>query len=179
MKRKQIDTTRWLSSSEYACAWGERNALLLKIMLDCVPNTHPLTYTEYGCGPHSPFTSIANQNFRHGYRVDIKQWDSGVLLCDLNSTIENLLYSDVGILSGVIEYLTDPEVVLKELGSYHDRLLLSYAPYQDGSLEDRCINNGWRNHYSLYDFIKVANNFGFIENVGEWKGQVLFLLKHR
>lgn len=150
----------------------------MQLILDCIPDVSDLSYTEYGCGPFSPFTSIANQYFKNGYRADIKKWDENVIECDLNKNIGNIPKSNIGVLSGVIEYLTSPESIFEKLGSIHNRLLLSYAPYIDGELEKRCIKKGWRNHYNLYDFIQITKYFGFIEHVGKWGGQTLLLLRN-
>lgn len=180
MNRKDINTARWLSVNEYSQTWQERNDRLLQLLIDCVSNTNNLTYTEYGCGPYAPFTAICREMLGCGIRADIKQWDEDIVLCDLNTMSCQPLKTNIGVLSGVVEYLTDPRTVFDSLRGCHERLLISYAPFNNKiTLTDRILKNGWRNHYSLYDFVQIVNHFGYIENIGDWRGQMLLLLRSK
>lgn len=175
---KKITTDRWLQEDQFSPKWKVRNELLFNLIDERLPDLSSLSYSEYGCGPFSPFTSLAVEKFSENYRLDIKAWDENVLICDLNNISKSPPpYSDIGVLSGVLEYITSPEQTLDQLKNFHDRLLISYATYTDGDLENRVRLKGWRNHYNLYDFIKITKYFGFIENIGQWGRQTLLLLR--
>jgi hypothetical protein len=115
--------------------------------------------------PYSPFTALAGTHFRLANRSNITQWDKEVIICDLNSTTEGIKHSDVGVFSGVIEYLNDPALPLRSLQSFHSYLLISYAAFENGSIEARCVRKRWENHFTLCDFIRILRHFGFIANV--------------
>ena len=180
LARKAIDTTRWLDEAEYSPSWQSRNQSLLTLIEGCGIDCSDLTYTEYGCGPFSPFTRIARSIFKYGCRADIKKWDEEVIQFDLNGKLDGLARTDIGVFSGVVEYLTDPKKTFHRMRHYHRRLLISYAHYDVGdNLIDRCVKNGWRNHFSLYDLTKVIAQFGYIENASEWERQTCLLIRHR
>lgn len=119
-----------------------------------------------------------------------------VIQCDLNETCNPLVETDIGVFSGVLEYLNDLNHIFEEMKSYHSRLLFSYAVLSrrnslknvltrrksnfDHAIEtirERSLVDGWRNHFTIWDIEAISRHFGFIENVGKWGSHALFLVK--
>lgn len=112
--------TRWLNAASYDEKWAARSEELLSMFFEYADRTRQWTFSEYGCGPYAPFKKLASA--RDGYQVntyDLKSWDHNNEVVDLNSTPLDVRTSDVGVLSGVCEYLNDLETVLKSLSQFH------------------------------------------------------------
>lgn len=188
-KADYLSKSRWFDRWQFSEKWSKRNSLLLRLLENVGLEHRQLSFSEYGCGPHRPFkqslTAIGFDGVIHS--LDMNQWQDDVIPVDLEFIdLERIPDSDVGVLSGVLEYLHKPEQVLTCLTFKHQYLLVSYRTFQiepSGDLEkystelNARAKNGWKTHLQLSDLLKVIDNFGFILAAETWRNQTLFLLK--
>ena len=180
--------TRWLSAASYDEKWVARSEELLSMFFQYEDKAKQWTFSEYGCGPYAPFKRLASD--REGYQVntyDLKSWDHNNEVVDLNSTPLDVRTSDVGVLSGVCEYLNDLETVLKSLSQFHQYFLISYASvplsmeFHDAKyikeIRMRSVNRGWRNHLNIKEFIGLVSTIGYVAHIGTWDRQTLLYVR--
>jgi hypothetical protein len=191
--RKQLPKVssqgHWLQKSSYPDWWIERSELLFSLFHGSAHFNETTTFSEYGCGPHMPFRSAVAKNYpqMNCHALDLKAWDSGVIVADLDKAdISALPNSDCGVLCGVIEYLRSPAATFGALSTKHSLLLFSYC-YSDmvstrlpkekvQSLAARAAM-GWRNHLSIDRLVTDLSSFGYICEISHWRDQALILAK--
>ncbi|MEX1201135.1 MAG: hypothetical protein WEB02_10140 [Methylophaga sp.] len=184
-----LSKTRWFEQRQFSEKWAKRNQLLLQLIKTAKLDHQQLNFSEYGCGPHQSFRQALTELGFSGvvHSLDMNQWHDNVIQIDLESAdFDRVPQADVGVLSGVLEYLHRPEKVLTGLAAKHDFLLVSYRVFEyqpHGAMEKYTaeINaraaNGWKTHLILPELLKVVDNFGFILAAESWRNQCLFLLK--
>lgn len=178
---------RWFDETSYANSWGTRNADMLALFDKTIANSNTMSFAEYGCGPHAPFSAeVAKSSSREVIRWDMKRWDENVRTIDFNKKISGLLSTDVGVLSGVLEYINDIDNTLDALSSVHKYLLISYANRQTTAsfaefaamIDHRQSKNGWRSHLSTEEIVNILSRFGFIKAMSIWQNhQVLAIVE--
>lgn len=185
MQDKTI-TQRWLSPDSYHESWIERSKLLFNMFyMKEYEKGHDYSISEYGCGYYAPMSKIVEEFENiHPIKYDIKKWDDHTNLCDFNTNDFGVEETDIGALSGVCEYLNSIESTLNTLKCKHKYLLISYAYLPKDSdvnqlsiIKHRANTDGWRNHHSLLEFVKILQNIGVIQDVETWRAQALFLVK--
>lgn len=190
-QKDKTATSRWEQSSVYNPAWKDRSRALISLTnkMGLLRLNEPQVHVaEFGCGYYSPvndfFADMTNVSVS---RFDIKPWDSGVKVVDFNKEWSLDKNFNVGFLSGVLEYLNDVECTLKKLLRHCEVVSFSYAfmpvsvTFKDSdylnNMSHRINTNGWRNHFSLQDIVKLASSIGTISAIGYWNNQVLFSLR--
>lgn len=188
-KADYLSKLRWFERRQFSEKWAKRNQLLLQLLTAAGLEYHQLSFSEYGCGPQQPFRKALSETGFSGQLncLDMKQWQDDVIQVDLElADFDQVPQTDVGVLSGVLEYLHDPQQVLANLASRHQFLLVSYRvfEYQSHDAIDTYIvelnaraANGWKTHLTLPDLLQVVDKFGFILAADSWRNQCLFLLK--
>jgi hypothetical protein len=160
---------------------------MLALFDSSVPDAQEASFAEYGCGPDAPFaTSVAASGPRTVRTYDRKRWHADCGLVDFNTgATKEMPKTDVGVLSGVLEYLDDVPATLALLGQHHRFGLFSYACWTETSgsagisaLDHRCHRGGWHNHYTLPQIAEIASSVGVILRVGESLGQVLLAVSY-
>lgn len=190
----KTETGRWREEKSYKKDWIARSERLMYLFLDREDQGKQWSFAEFGCGPYAPFSELARgkDNFSVN-RYDIKQWDGGVRLSDLNSPSAEMGTEDVCVLSGVCEYLNSVEDSLRQLGEAYDKFLVSYSYMPDPSrftttthnidvcrlqsLKRRAVEAGWRNHHTLAEFTHILSRVGYICDVNQWRSQALFFVR--
>lgn len=180
--------TRWLSANSYDVKWGERSGELLSMFLDHESKEERWTFSEYGCGPYTPFRKIASTQY--GYHVDcydLKKWSDENEVVDLNEDAISVTKNSVGVLSGVCEYMNDLGKTLALLSEFHQYFLLSYGPvplsseFHDAKylkeIRIRSTSRGWRNHMNMKDLVGVVSAVGYIADIRSWDRQVLLYIR--
>ncbi len=174
---------RWISSDAYDVAWSTRSDALLGIFRNTLSGTDSMTFAEYGCGPNAPFSKAVGHPERC-QRYDIKAWDDGCRIINLNENSFLPATADVAVLSGVLEYMNDPKSTLLRLGAFHRYILLSYHPIRTfqifrasriDEINKRAGQNGWRNHLTLGELFDTVAPCAFPLAVRTMKKQVLML----
>lgn len=167
---------RWKSSQAFSQAWSERNEAMLALFVDLIGRTGPFRFTEYGCGPHTPFSvAVATAGCGETVRYDLNVWEHGNRTIDLNALPFDVETTDVGVLSGVLEYLNDATRTLAVLRGAHSYLLVSYAIMPNKALmadedhvsmlNERCATHGWRNHLDLSELTRLLSKLGYLEGI--------------
>lgn len=176
---------RWLDAGAYGRRWPERSARLLDLFTASEDMARQWTFSEYGRGPHAPFRAAVQA--KHAFDVtgyDLRVWDADTQVVDLNDPGFSVRHTDVGVLSGVCEYLHRIEATLAILARHHSAFLLSYAAVPLTSLTSdrrylqqiarRSAERGWRNHMTLPEIVAAIGTVGTIVRVSSWRGQTLF-----
>ena len=178
---------RWDDPSSYDPAWQSRSEYMLALFDASVPDAPSARFSEYGCGPRAPFAAaVTATGDRLVRRYDRKRWCDECGLVDFNTgAVSEMTPTDVGVLSGVLEYLDDVPSTLALLGQHHRYGLISYAYWGEttgsegiAALDRRCHKGGWRNHYTLNQIAEIASTFGVILRAGESLGQVVLLVSY-
>jgi hypothetical protein len=189
--RNKTHTSRWEFADSYSEDWKQRAVLLMELF-----KTHEYVegsknqVVEYGCGAYAPFHNLFHGE--DGFKVskyDIKAWDEETNVIDLNTTEPLLPTSNISIFSGVLEYLNDVPSILRKAIEASDYLLVSYAFMPSAlfldegkflnSINNRAVNNGWRNHYTNKDLVELISTIGVLSAVDVWnQNQSLFLIRN-
>lgn len=97
---------------------------------------------------------------------------NGALLFDMEQDIYPEGEWDVAVLSGVLEYATDPARVLSRVSALAPRLLVSYA--HDGSYDYR-VRQQWRNHLSRAGLEQIiGQSYSRFRSVARWGSQHVY-----
>ncbi|MGE5384971.1 MAG: hypothetical protein ACM3SV_03685 [Betaproteobacteria bacterium] len=180
------DPARWFDKNSFSSTWNSRNADMLALFDKTIENAARMSFSEYGCGPNAPFTAeVAKSSSRKVVRLDMNQWDEGVWAVDLNREIRDLATTDVGVFSGVLEYINNIEKMLESISGFHTHLLLSYAvraplsSFEDfkAAIQHRQVKNGWRSHLSTEEVVNTLSKFGFIKAMSAWQDQLIVVIE--
>jgi hypothetical protein len=193
--QKKDGKFRWHDSNEFKKRWGKRNEALYLLLKECDLLLSELRFVEYGCGPHKPFFNLCGKEFRSGVCCDTKQWEQDTFIVDLNNLNSNLPVGNIGVMSGVLEYLNNPRQVLEKIIKNHEFLLFSYLAIDNEiSLRDKLQGlfkekhefllkkikqrtaNGIRNHFDIAGIFNLIEGKAYIENIGNFNNQILLLL---
>lgn len=187
MKDKTIKQ-RWLSKDSFSEKWSDRSESLLSMFAEREEMDHSWTFSEYGCGPYVPFTKVVAAKYDFSVKTyDIREWDHGNAVLDLNVESFSVEKTDVCVLSGVCEYLNDIRGTLTRLAEYHDHFLISYVcvpsrliskekQYLE-ELRKRVVKHGWRNHHDLPTMVTMLSSLGMISDLDSWNNQTLFYVR--
>jgi hypothetical protein len=189
---KQLSTERWASKVNYDNRWNERTELLLQIAINHNLLNSINSFTEYGCGPNRPLKLFLDKiNFTGKYiEADITKWRDTTKIINLNNCKnEDLEKTDCGVFSGVLEYLDDLPKLFDLIKNKHNYVLFSYSAFNPDyhsevellskiQILSKRANSGWRNHFSLKEFLSIKTDFIIIDT-GYWNGQALFVLAHK
>lgn len=189
--RNKTHTSRWELADSYSEGWKQRAIQLMNLFkkheyLESSKNQ----VGEYGCGAYAPFHKLFNG--KDGFDVskyDIKAWDEETSVIDLNAAELLLPTTNISVFSGVLEYLNDVPSVLRKAMKASDYLLVSYAFMPSAlfldegkflsAINNRAVNNGWRNHYTNKDLVELISTIGVISAIDMWNDhQSLFLIRN-
>lgn len=173
IEARATDVARWSDPSQLEPSWQARSKLASQFI------QIGSRVLDVGCG------AMALERFLplgcHYQPCDVVARDDRTIVCNLNDEPlpENVLREcDLVTLLGVLEYLYEPEKLLKQLVMAGKNLLLSYCAMDWSERLDRRAL-GWVNDLSLADIHKMALDAGFrvqrVERIDEF--QALFVLK--
>lgn len=182
----KTDLERWEKPTSYLQDWQVRSEAMLEFFDESMPNASSYSFTEYGCGPNSPFSATLSKTNRSCLRYDIKEWDKDCNIVDLNDPDFKVKNTDVAVLGGVAEYINDLEKMACNMARFHNYLLLSYHPFNEpgflrkdpiNELNRRTFKHGWHNHHELLDLIKVLSKSAFPIRMMRMKAQVIAIFE--
>ena len=183
-----LDNSRWRKSESYVEKWSDRSRFMLSVFDESIEDAAKLNVTEYGCGPNAPFSKAVAPSGRPVARYDLRAWDEGCKVVDLNEAGFQAEATDCGVLSGVVEYLNDFGATLEVLAPLHRYILFSYflceprpwevLPSQRvTTIRKRIVRNGWRNHMRLDDVLGCVARVGFLRDLRTYERQTIFLVE--
>lgn len=153
----KTDLDRWHEVKNFDEGWSHRSAFAAALCSEASG------VCDIGCG---------RQALRHllpeGVKYlpeDLRQWSDDTEPCDLNAGVfptKSLAAADTCTLLGVIEYLFDPEEVIKQIASQVGCIVFSYNA-KDLAEQDRA-GNGWVNALSTGDLMVLCRRSGLIVN---------------
>jgi hypothetical protein len=159
---------RWKDPQSLRKRWNKRTELLAEFLDE---NTRIL---EFGAG-----RGVLVKHLKEGciYRPsDIYDRGNDNLIYDLNEfPLPEFQGYDVAFFSGVFEYLTDLPKVVEHLSEYFPVVICSYIRRE----RYRADFNGFKNHYSIEEFMSIFNDFYYATNINHWNHQVLFKWKRK
>jgi hypothetical protein len=181
----KTDPKRWHRPEAYLKSWSSRGEALINLIDATLPDHLQMEFSEYGCGPNAPVSSILSRTNRRCDRLDLKAWDPGCMVVDLNGSELLSLPTDVAVLSGVVEYLSEFPRALRLLSSKHRYLLFSYYCLSDlahlfpsrslREVNKRAVQSGWRNHYSFNALLGCLSGVAFVVSAKKFGRQSLVL----
>lgn len=178
----RTDLDRWTNPESYRNDWLVRSEAMLDLFDETIPEASNHSFTEYGCGPNSPFSTALSKSDRSCLRYDIKKWDDDCNVIDLNDPDFQVQNTDVAVLCGVAEYINNLEGMASNLARFHKYILLSYHPFNEPGflrkdpmieLNKRSFKHGWHNHHEYLDFLKVLSKNAFPIRMMRLKAQVI------
>ncbi|MDH6234332.1 hypothetical protein M2281_004950 [Mesorhizobium soli] len=143
----------WLDISNYHHAWANRARFAARK----IPH---LWVCDIGCGRQDLSQYLSPSAVY--LPSDIKAWDDGVELCDLNEKIlpkRYLAIADVAVLLGVVERIYDLPSLFCELSRSVEYLVVSYHPIERRP-DNPCLTV-WHHQYSTLEFTSVLADAGF------------------
>jgi hypothetical protein len=105
---------------------------------------------------------------------------------DLNDPDFQAEKTDVAVLSGVMEYMNNPQLTIARLSQFHRYMLLSYHPVRNfhftsggviSEINVRAEKNGWRNHLSVEGFNIAIASSGYPLAIRKYGKQLLALIE--
>ena len=188
-KPHKTNAERWSEKTAYSKNWNGRNQALLKLLDDNCAVAASLSFTEYGCGPYTPFKQAVTESkykSRIVHLADRISWGDKRHIVDFNAPKgPAVIPSDTAVLSGVIEYINDVPLLFDTLSRHHRYILFSYATRQSkrdiaevadavSEVHERATTHGWRNHYTFDEILQLATTGTFPGAVSQWQDQLLF-----
>ena len=179
---KKTDRRRWADPRNLYASWESRNEQLAAL----VPSNSRVI--EFGAGMRilerylDPSCTYVPS--------DIIDRGPGTIVCDLNQRpLPDLgpnVY-DVGVFSGVLEYVRDVPAVLDWLTKYVTVCVLTYAPAKAKGHSPRGLletigrlRHGWMNNYREEELRSLFCERGFeLVQDRDWEGQRLFVFSRR
>lgn len=165
---RSSDIGRWSDPASFEGYWVERNRLLAAAI---PPGASVL---EFGAGMRE-LEKLLPPGCRYT-PSDLVSRGPDTLVCDLNTRpLPEFPRHDWIVLSGVLEYLHEPEAVLAWLRSTAPAMLLSYAT-SDGGERDIASRrgNGFVNDFAAKSLSAMLTRAGWRgEVIGRWHGQLL------
>lgn len=92
--------------------------------------------------------------------IDIAPRDERTIVIDLNSDELPEFQADVTYCLGILEYLFNPESVLRQLSERSTRLVVSFMPHDDDAIEDRRARC-WASHHTSDEFEALLKETGW------------------
>lgn len=101
-----------------------------------------------------------------------------MLIIDLNGQLIDIPDTDYIVFSGVLEYVTDIDKVLKFYSKFTNNILMSYAVLDAFPVIIRRRKEGWISDKSHKEILQLAETINFkISVLGNWKNQRLYHFK--
>jgi hypothetical protein len=119
----------WGLAQNYRPSWDRRAAHAALFI-----NAHS-SVCDIGCGPRQSLRAHLPDGCTY-YPCDMKPWNAAVEICDLNRgdwPVQSLSRSDIVVLLGVLEYLSEPAGVFEILSSFVPTIVFSYHPSDYGN----------------------------------------------
>jgi hypothetical protein len=163
------DTERWSKAASHYESWRERGKLLAAFVR---PGERVF---EFGAGNSVVGRTLAEDCTYVG--SDAVPLKADIVKFDLNAqSLPGLCGHDVGVFSGVLEYVHDLRRLANFLAQNFSVVVCSYAVLTGSSREEieRRRYSGWFNDFSEAEFCALFHNVGFhLAQQGEWAGQML------
>lgn len=117
---------------------------------------------DLGCGKSWLKDYISDRIEYFG--VDYIQRNSNTIVCDLNKKElpSTKIMEDVIFASGVLEYMEDMPWLVENFSKFSRKTIVSYCTVEDFSDLKQREFLAWKNHYSLFEFINIFLDNGFI-----------------
>jgi 2-polyprenyl-3-methyl-5-hydroxy-6-metoxy-1,4-benzoquinol methylase len=122
----------------------------------------PLRLLELGCGAMAAERALLRQGLSaiEYLPADCFARDARTLVIDLEdlAAVRRLPRVDIVLLGGVLEYLSDPESVLRALAGRARYLFFSYCPRTPG--QSAAARKGWKSHLGEGELERLARSLG-------------------
>jgi hypothetical protein len=168
----RTDYNRWEKNARETPPWDERNVILAKQ----IPSGSRVL--DLGAGAQTLRKLLPQCIY---VPCDLVQSTPDCVVCDFNKGVyppADQKY-DIVVGSGVMEYLREPLVFLKKIGSYAPVTLLSYQPLTESFDKMARLNWGFVNHLTLAELETLLSQAGYrFVQIGSWKEQLIFRLTH-
>ncbi len=169
-KQRASDMERWSKKTVLHENWNERTLKLFSFIKECK------SLIEFGAGNGILGNYLSDHDIKY-QPVDVIKRSPEFLVCDLNVNPIQISIEgyDVALFSGVLEYVYDIDLLMKQLSTSINQVVLSYA-CRDTSNQDRFIN-GWLSDFSSQELEKIFSHYNYkIVNKEYWKDQMLYNL---
>lgn len=144
----------WRNALSYSRSWDER-ARLAAQWLD-----QPVRVLDLGCGPRMALRELLPEGSEYK-GADLKAWDEGVDVVDLNALEIPQGSFDVVAMLGVAEYLARPGVIFSKLRRAAERLIVSYCHPKPYFNREERRRQGWINAYTEARFVELLESMGW------------------
>ncbi len=161
-----------LSSFPSALKIGDEYKERIKMLADNIPAKSSVM--DLGCG-----AQVLREYAEGDYLPVDRQYGEGITYADFNNGIYPVLDKtyDFAVVSGLLEYLYEPETFLEWTMQHAGNLLMSYAIRTSGIAER--LSSGWVNHFTRADLEKLFAKLELsVTYLGDWRGQGLYKLWH-
>jgi hypothetical protein len=168
---KKTDFDRWSDIESLELAWDQR----AEVAAGFVPAGSRVL--DIGCGRMALSRFLPNGCVYQP--CDLVPRDSRTIVCDLNSgqfPSGPAAQSDVIVMLGLLEYITDLDALFVHLRHSRCDLVLSYCVSDLTGDIDRA-SLGWINHLSLMDLAVLFDKFGFRVERSDRIDEIQFLMR--
>jgi len=158
--------SRWSHEQSLYAGWNER----AEVVASLIPPA--ATVLDLGAG-RGALAGHLPAGCRY-LEADLVPRNAATLVCDLNANpLPVLPPHDVAVLAGVLEYLHEPERLLRELARMGSQVVASYALAVPGArswLARR--SQGWFNDFTSEELSELYRGAGFrVAEETVWRGQ--------
>jgi hypothetical protein len=143
--KKSIDKL-WAKSSEFDTAWKQRISFMSNYI------TVPGAVADFGCGMMWLEECLKPENTY--IPIDYMARDSRTIVIDLNCDMLPELGAKIAFMSGVLEYVKQPEKVIDNLAEQNvEQLIISYCTFDKFNNMDQRESLNWKSHLSIFELL--------------------------
>jgi hypothetical protein len=147
-KESQFNDKLWSSNTEFDETWKNRIALMASYI------DIPGSVADFGCGMMWLESFLKEDNSY--IPIDYIKRDDRTIVLDLNNNSISQINADIAFLSGVLEYVKDPQKFIFELTDIgFKKIIISYCTLEKfGSISARSDIN-WVSHESIFSLLTM------------------------
>jgi hypothetical protein len=133
------------------------------------------TVVDFGCG--EMWLEKCLKPLHKYVPLDMIRRDERTIVHDFRSTPLPNIRGDVAFLSGILEYLPNPEQFLVYLSSMgFSRIVMSYCTTEKFSDFGQRNDFGWISHLSALDILGIMCSRYVLSSMDEWQSNTIFVL---
>jgi hypothetical protein len=161
----------WSETAEFDDAWKQR----ISLMADYI--TLPGAVADFGCGMMWLEEYLKPENTY--IPIDYMARDARTIVVDLNQDSLPNLTARVAFMSGVLEYVSHPEKIIRYLAKQNvEQLIIAYCTLEKFSSIDRRKSLNWKSHLSIFELLEHFTEDYSLQRLDEIsKNSVFVLLK--
>lgn len=172
-KREEGKAFAWKDRDVLISAWRERVSQMASFLDEADARV-----LDVGCGEEYLKRLLRGQGKKY-YSCDYKKRGPDTIVCDFDRRQFPDLAMDAAFVSGCIEYVKDAAWLAGQCASAANKVIVSYLPLEYMPNPSRRARMGYRNHYSIRQFVELFEKNGLLlaKTAGSYAGDLIFVFR--